>query len=491
MTKTRGAQAVTGGGNKPRPLWRQLLDRLLWVVLAVLCYLLLEILMPAWPCPYPHYGEQVSRTLKHIREVESLAYGFRQVHRRYPISLAQLAGAARNLADRETFEDGWGRALIYNFPGRVNTHAFDLYSKGRNGIDDGGRGDDITNWAEPEPLYYAQDHHRGWLNSTLFDVGSALVVGWLIWSLLRWRHLYYPAWRRGRPRLGCSALPRWLGPALVLVVSAAVFLYFPRVKAEYYYWRWSRFLARPPGGPHTNVDDAAETLIYMGHSAAPVVAAKLTDPRLAGLLHRPLRERTVRLLGLIGDPSVVPTLRDLLLRGPKDPFYVPHPAVAQALRRLGDRSVVWLLLDDINRRKGLLPFRSAKALELLTWHNFGDLTPDLPPEELRRRVAAWNQWWQENQERPESEWLRQGVEQAIAQLTSDDLYLRASAIRRLRRITRMRFFCEYYMSLQDRQAAAVVWQRWWQKHRERFRYADFDTVDRRFRTVDRLDIMEW
>lgn len=491
MAEAHGARAVSGGGKKSRPPWRQLLDRVLWVVLAVLGYLLVEILMPAWPCPYPHWGKQVTRTQRRIRRVESLAYGFRQVHRRYPMSLAQLAESARKLADRATFEDGWGQRLIYNLPGQVNTHAFDLYSKGRNRLDDGGRGDDISNWSDPEPLYYERDHYRGWLNSTLFDVGAALVVGWLLWTLCRFRRLYYPAVRGRRAVLAWLPLPRWLGPALALVVVVAVFVFFPGLKAEYYYWRWTRLLARPPGGPHTNVDDAAETLIYLGHSAAPVVAARLTRPGLAGPLHRPLRERTVRLLGLIGDPSVAPTLRDLLLRTPEDPFYVPHVAVAQALRRLGDHSVVWLLLDDINSRGDWASFQSAKALELLTWQNFGDLSPDLPPEELRRRVALWSQWWQQNQERPESEWLRQGVEQALAQITSDDLYLRASAIRRLRRITRMRFFCEYYMSLRDRQAAATVWRRWWQEHQDRFRYADFDTVDRRFRTVARLDLVEW
>jgi len=225
--------------------------------------------------------------------------------------------------------------------------------------------------------------------------------------------------------------------------------------------------------------------------AAPVVAAKLSHPLVSGQLKLPVRQQLVRLLGLMGDPSVAPALADLLLREPGDPRYVPHVSVAEALRRLGDRSATWLLLDDITAKKGITSFWSAKALELLTWQSFGDLRPDLPPEEASRRVALWRDWWRQNQEQPESEWIRQGVEQALGQLASDDLFLRASAIRRLRRVTGMRFFCEYYMLLSDRQAAAVVWRRWWEEHRERFREADFDTIDRPFRTVSSIYLLEW
>ncbi len=509
MTEAAQTEPAPRPAKKPRPLWRRLLDRVLWVVLAGLAYVLIEILVPAWPCPYRHFGWAVERTQDHIRAVQDLAYGYRQARRRYPMSLSGLAESAREVAHPRTFTDGWGRLFIYNVPGWVNTHAFDLYSKGRNGIDDDGGGDDITNWCEPEPLYYGRDHHRGWLNSTAFDVGAAFALGWLVWVLCRWRRLYRPGREGRRPVLRWVTVPRWLGPSLALVAATAAFLHFPGLKAEYYYWRWAylssyptlqsecpywrwtRLLPRPPEGPHTNLDDAAETLIYMGPSAAPVVAAKLNHPSLAGRRKRPLREQTVRLLGLIGDPSVTPVLSDLLLSQPHEPHYVPRAIVAQALRRLGDRSAVWLLLEDISSGSRSVSFRSAKALELLTWQNFGELFPDLPPGEVRRRAALWGEWWRQNQDNEESEWLRQGVEQALAQLLSDDMYLRDRAIRRLRRVTRMRFFCEYYMSLGDRRLASLVWRGWWQEHQERFRYADFDSIDRPFRTVDSLYRSEW
>jgi hypothetical protein len=47
------------------------------------------------------------------------------------------------------------------------------------------------------------------------------------------------------------------------------------------------------------------------------------------------------------------------------------------------------------------------------------------------------------------------------------------------------------MLLGDRQRAAVVWRRWWEEHQERFRNADFDTVDRPLRTVSSIYVLEW
>jgi hypothetical protein len=468
-----------------------------------------EILMPAWPCPYAHHDRAVKKTQDHIRTVENLAYGLRQVRGWYPMSLAQLAESARDLVGPEVFADGWGRPLIYDTPGRFNPHAFDLFSMGLNGVDDDGRGDDITNWSNPEPLYYGRDHHRGWLNSTVFDVVAAFALGWLIWVVCRWRRLYYPGRLRRKAALRWVSVPRWLGPGVALVAVTVTFLHFPVLKARYYCWRWAylmsyptlekqckywsrtRLLPRPPEGPHTNMDDAAETLIYMGPSAAPVVAAMVKHPGLAGRNTMLVRERTVGLLGLMGDPSVIPTLRELLLCQPGDPHYVSHGAVAQALRRLGDHSTVWILFDDIGTHGGVTPFRSARALELLTWHSFGDLRPDLLPEETRRRVALWVEWWQQNQQREESEWLAQGIEQAIGQLTSDDVYLRAGASRRLERVTGRRFFYRYYMPLRERRAVASLWRRWWKEHKDRFRYADFDSIDRPFRAVESLYELEW
>ena len=40
-------------------------------------------------------------------------------------------------------DDGWRRPVRYRCPGPVHANGWDLYSFGPNGIDDGGRGDDI------------------------------------------------------------------------------------------------------------------------------------------------------------------------------------------------------------------------------------------------------------------------------------------------------------------------------------------------------------
>ena len=44
------------------------------------------------------------------------------------------------------FHDAWGRDIIYVFPSASDTRAFDVYSRGTNGVDDGGNGDDVVPW---------------------------------------------------------------------------------------------------------------------------------------------------------------------------------------------------------------------------------------------------------------------------------------------------------------------------------------------------------
>jgi type II secretory pathway pseudopilin PulG len=44
--------------------------------------------------------------------------------------------------------DAWGNPIIYQCPGFVNRTLFDLISYGKNGVDDSGTGDDITNFTK-------------------------------------------------------------------------------------------------------------------------------------------------------------------------------------------------------------------------------------------------------------------------------------------------------------------------------------------------------
>jgi hypothetical protein len=55
----------------------------------------------------------------------------------------------------------------------------------------------------------------------------------------------------------------------------------------------------------------------------------------------------------------------------------------------------------------------------------------------------------------------------------------------------MSYFFDPRMSLSDRQKAARVWTEWWRKHERKYENATFDSVDRRWRTVASLYIIEW
>ncbi len=50
------------------------------------------------------------------------------------------------LDEEGRFLDPWGNPYQYRYPGVHRKYKFDLYSFGPNGKDDGGKGDDITNW---------------------------------------------------------------------------------------------------------------------------------------------------------------------------------------------------------------------------------------------------------------------------------------------------------------------------------------------------------
>ncbi len=55
--------------------------------------------------------------------------------------------------DDPNFNDPWGSPYVYRRPGRNDPYAFDLFSRGADGIE-GGRGEneDVVNWLRPEDL---------------------------------------------------------------------------------------------------------------------------------------------------------------------------------------------------------------------------------------------------------------------------------------------------------------------------------------------------
>lgn len=51
-------------------------------------------------------------------------------------------------------KDVWQNEFIYIYPPKFGGKDFDLYSLGKNGIDEFGKGDDITNWSELSTIHY-------------------------------------------------------------------------------------------------------------------------------------------------------------------------------------------------------------------------------------------------------------------------------------------------------------------------------------------------
>ena len=60
-----------------------------------------------------------------------------------------------------SLEDSWGRVFVYHYPPSYGSERFDLYSLGKNGRDDHGASDDISNWN----VYDRREYRYGWESS--------------------------------------------------------------------------------------------------------------------------------------------------------------------------------------------------------------------------------------------------------------------------------------------------------------------------------------
>jgi len=98
--------------------------------------------------PYPEYV--IWGTKARVRMGGLALRVFREDQGQYPPSLEALkfkreSGPPYALGTSYD-RDAWGNALVYRVPG--NGHPFDLYSKGLNGIDESGSGDDVDFWSQ-------------------------------------------------------------------------------------------------------------------------------------------------------------------------------------------------------------------------------------------------------------------------------------------------------------------------------------------------------
>lgn len=96
-----------------------------------------------------------SKTSSTVRQADLLVAEYRSEFGRLPDENEfRTYGASLGFPPRMQARfliDGWGRPLVYRSPGRSG--GYDLYSMGRNGIDDHGEADDITT-AGPNEGYY-------------------------------------------------------------------------------------------------------------------------------------------------------------------------------------------------------------------------------------------------------------------------------------------------------------------------------------------------
>ena len=102
--------------------------------------------------------------LVHIKQYEMAIQKYKEYKKVYPKSLEQLLSfepGKEGEINTEYFlkrptiiEDPWGNNYSYSYPAKYGHLEFDLYSYGKNLVDDHGESDDITNWKEVSPDYY-------------------------------------------------------------------------------------------------------------------------------------------------------------------------------------------------------------------------------------------------------------------------------------------------------------------------------------------------
>jgi hypothetical protein len=89
--------------------------------------------------------------------------------------------------------DPWGSPYHYRYPATFGTGIYDLYSAGRDGRDDHGSGDDITNWSGVPRAFYRRPFP--WLDLGLASTAAVLLLLSFIGLVLGLRRL----WKRLRP----------------------------------------------------------------------------------------------------------------------------------------------------------------------------------------------------------------------------------------------------------------------------------------------------
>ncbi len=76
-------------------------------------------------------------------------YSYRVDSGRFPSTkegLKALRQKSSGMVAVDAPSDTWHNEIVYIYPPKYGTREFDLYSVGKNGVNEYGQGDDITNW---------------------------------------------------------------------------------------------------------------------------------------------------------------------------------------------------------------------------------------------------------------------------------------------------------------------------------------------------------
>lgn len=127
--------------------------------------------------PNISYGETlfVRETLITINENHNKISKFHIDNKKYPNALSEIKGVVKI--------DSWGQKMIYN---QISQNSYDLYSIGKNGINEHGSNDDVVSFETLNRSYYPElgtTTLQAWLQ--LVFIIFLCVVGYLIIKLKR------------------------------------------------------------------------------------------------------------------------------------------------------------------------------------------------------------------------------------------------------------------------------------------------------------------
>ena len=153
----------------------------MWIDKACVCFLLLV----ATGVGSSHATSY--RDLKTYQDVTALSAAldmFAEDAGRYPDTETGLEALLKGYLDRIP-KDAWQNNYRYYYPPRYGNHELDLYSLGKNEIDDKGGGDDISNWNGVDHAFYPR--YRSPIDYLLVIAPILLLVGgiWIVSRRIR------------------------------------------------------------------------------------------------------------------------------------------------------------------------------------------------------------------------------------------------------------------------------------------------------------------